>query len=127
MNKETQNSNVVEEVSQHSETSVGVCAETQDHGESAKLCDPEDHHGNTESLLSAASHEPVRCPTYTYHQTTDDVTFILHVTVVKETTLIKSFEPQRVSTVWLVVSVGFKFSWILRALLIHEKLLSFTK
>ena len=101
VNNETQKSNtqnVVEEVSQQTETAVGVCAETQDHGESTKSCDPEDHHGNTENLLSAASHEPVRCPAYTYHQTTDDVTFILHVPVVKETTLVKSFEPQQVST-----------------------------
>ena len=29
-------------------------------------------------------------------------------------------------TVWLVISVGFKFSWILCALPIHEKLLNFS-
>ena len=30
------------------------------------------------------------------------------------------------NTVWLVISVGFKFSWISCALLIHEKLLNFS-
>ena len=101
MNKETQKSNtqnVSEEISQQSETALEICGEIQDHGESTKSCDSEVHHSNAENLLSVVSHEPLRCPAYTYHQTTDDVTFILHVPVVKETTLVKSFEPQQVST-----------------------------
>ena len=100
MNKETQKSdtqNDVEEVSHQSETAVGVYGENQDCDEFMKSCDSEVRHSNTDNLLSVTSHEPLRCPAYTYHQTTDDVTFILHVPVVKETTLVKSFEPQQVS------------------------------
>ena len=111
MNNEAQKSNtqnISEEASQQSETTTGVCAKIQDHNESVsesiKSCDPEVHHGNTENLLSVVSHEPLRCPTYAYHQTTNDVTFILHVPVVKETTLVKSFEPQQVSINEYVIS-----------------------
>ena len=84
----------LEEAPQESVTITEACVKDQDNDESLS-CEPEGHHSN--NLLSVASHDPLKCPAYTYHQTTNDVTFILHVPVVKETTLVKSFEPQQVS------------------------------
>lgn len=98
VNNETQKSNTqpeLEEVPQ--EKAATTEGSTQDDGESLKSCEPEAHHDNNENLLSLVSHEPLKCPTYTYHQTANNVTFILHVPVVKETTLVKYFEPQQVS------------------------------
>lgn len=99
MNNETQKSNTqydLEEAPQESETTIRECAKNRDDSESHS-CELEAHHSNNENLLSVVSHEPVKCPAYTYHQTTDNVTFILHVPVVKETTLVKHFESQQVS------------------------------
>ena len=100
MNNDTQKLNTssnLEEAPQECVTTIEACAKDQDDSESLKSCDLEVHHSDNENLLSIVSHEPMKCPTYTYHQTTNDVTFILHVPVVKETTLVKSFEPQQVS------------------------------
>ena len=99
VNGDDQNSDAqidLDEAPQENATTIRTCAESQDDGESSKSCEPEVHHSNNDKLLSAGSHEPL-CPAYTYHQTADNVTFILHVPVVKETTLVKSFEPQQVS------------------------------
>ena len=101
MNNDNQESNTqtdLEEAPQESVTTVEACAKdlVDDDYESLKSCEPEIHHSNNEKLLSMVSHDPMKCPAYTYHQTTNDVTFILHVPVVKETTLVKSFEPQQV-------------------------------
>ena len=81
----------LEEAPQESVTTIEACAKDQD-DEDSLLCEPEGHHSNNGNLLSVASHDPLKCPVYTYHQTTNDVTFILHVPVVKESTLVKSFE-----------------------------------
>ena len=100
MNDDSQKSNTqtdLEEAPQESVTTNEACAKDQDDDESLKSCEPEVHHSNNEKSLSVVSHDPMKCPTYTYHQTTNDVTFILHVPVVKETTLVKFFEPQQVS------------------------------
>ena len=97
MNNEDQKSNAqndLEEAFQEDKTTTEAHAD--DRG-SLKSCDPQAHHSNSENLLSVVSHGSVKCPTYTYHQTTNNVTFILHVPVVKETTLVKCFEPQQVS------------------------------
>ena len=51
------------------------------------------HHGN---LSVTKSYDARKCPAYSYHQTTSDVTFILHVPVVKETTLVEVFDYQQV-------------------------------
>ena len=96
-NQESNTRTDLEEAPQESVTTIEACAKDLDDDESLKSCEPEFHHSNNEKLLSVVSHDPMKCPTYTYHQTTNDVTFILHVLVVKETTLVKSFEPQQVS------------------------------
>ena len=96
----------LEEAPQETVTTIEACAEGQDDGKSSKSCEPEVHHSNNDKLLSAGSHEPL-CPTYTYHQSTDNVTFILHVPIVKETTLVKSFEPQQVSKQLLNKCIDF--------------------
>ena len=97
-NQESNTQNDLEEVPQESVTTIEACAKDldDDDDELLKSCEPEVHHSNNEKLLSVVSHDPMKCPAYTYHQTTNDVTFILHVPVVKETTLVKSFEPQQV-------------------------------
>ena len=96
VNNETQKSIIqtdLEEAPQESETTVEACANNQD-----KLsCEPEAHHDSNEQLLPLVSHEPLKYSAYSYHQTSNNVTFILHVPVVKETTLVKSFEPQQVN------------------------------
>ena len=97
MNNEDQKSNEqndLEEAPQESKTTTEAYSDDK---ESLKSCDPQVHQSNSENLLSVVSHGPVKCPAYTYHQTTNDVTFILHVPVVEETTLVKYFEPQQVS------------------------------
>lgn len=97
MNNDNQKSNSqtdLEKTPQESVITIEACAKDQD-DESLKSCEPEVHHSNNEKLLSVVSHDPMKCPAYTYHQTTNDVTFILHVPVVKETTLVKFFEPQQ--------------------------------
>lgn len=98
MNNESQKSNTqtdLEEAPQESETTIEACAKDQNDSELLKK--PHKSEVDHDNNANLASHEPWKCPTYTYHQTTNNVTFILHVPVVKETTLVKSFEPQQVS------------------------------
>lgn len=105
MNNETQQSNGhtdTDGISEESETTSGDCIKDQCECESFNSHEPEPksvNHHDDGNLLSVVSHDPLKCPAYTYHQTIDSVTFILHVPVVKETTLVKSFEPQQVSFV----------------------------
>ena len=68
-----------------------------DDSESLKSCDPQTHHSNSKNLLSECQYGPVKCPAYIYHQTSNNVTFILNIPVVKEITLVRCFEPQQVS------------------------------
>ena len=115
MNNDNQESNTrtdLEEAPQESVTTIEASANDLDDDESLKSCEPEVHHSNNEKLLSIVSHDPMKCPAYTYHQITNDVTFILHVPVVKETTLVKSFEPQQVSCClsnsWCILIISFR-------------------
>ena len=103
----------LEEVPQENVTTIQACAKDQD--EPLKSCEPKFHHSNIGNIFSVVSHDPLKCPAYSYHQTTNDVTFILHVPVVKETTLVKSFEPQQVSHClsnnWRILIISFRFLW----------------
>ena len=97
MNNEDKKSNVQSDLEEPHQEGKTTTEARDDDSQSLKSCDPQAHHSNSENLLSVVSHGPVKCPAYTYHQTTNDVTCILHVPVVKETTLVKCFEPQQVS------------------------------
>ena len=96
-NNDNQNSNTQNDLEEAPQKDKTMTEAHSDDSETLKSCDPQVHHSNSENLLSVVSHGPVKCPAYTYHQTTNDVTFILHVPVVKEITLVKCFEPQQVS------------------------------
>ena len=89
MNNEDQKSNEQNDLEEAPQESKTTNEAYSDDSESLKSCDPQAHHSNSQNLLSVVSHGPIKCPTYTYHQTTNNVTFILHVPVVKETTLVK--------------------------------------
>jgi len=90
-----QESNLTEDLVNEVEATEDVSSsiEHQSITDTAQSEEPNNHHG---SSLLIRSHDAWKCPAYSYHQTTSDVTFILHVPVVKETTLVKLFDHQQV-------------------------------
>ena len=94
-NNGVQESNLIEELVNEVPVTEDVSSSTEHQSvtDSVQSHDPDSHHGNSSMTRS---HDTRKCPAYSYHQTTTDVTFILHVPVVKETTLVKLFDHQQV-------------------------------
>ena len=90
-----QESNLTEDLANEVAATEDVSSSTEHQSvtDTVQSDEPNSHHGNS---LLIKSHDTWKCPTYSYHQTISDVTFILHVPVVKETTLVKLFDHQRV-------------------------------